>query len=148
MDSSTSLFFGRIGWSLRVNPGDLIGSREKGEKNVVSRWWNQWIWSSERRRHGRVIRETLDAWRPRTPSDPPGTGPGAGETRTPRWVGDEELVTGAVALLWQGASARDLARWLEGPLISKYQSGADPDEIEELAMRLVEVYENEIFSED
>jgi hypothetical protein len=63
-------------------------------------------------------------------------------------VGDEELVTGAVALLWQGASARDLARWLEGSLMGKYESGAEPEETEELARQLVDVYENEIFSED
>jgi hypothetical protein len=113
---------------------------------VVSRWWNQWIWSSERRRHGAVIRQTLDAWRPRAAS--PGAGADGVEARRPPWVGDEELVTGALALLWQGASAGDLARWLEGPLLVRYESGAEPGEIADLARRLVEVYENEIFSED
>lgn len=113
---------------------------------MVSRWWNQWIWASERRRHGSVIRGVLDAWRPRAAGSGPG-GESASAGRLP-WVGDEELVTGALALLWQGASAGDLARWLEGPLVAKYDIGAEPGELEELARRLVEVYEGEIFGAD
>jgi hypothetical protein len=80
----------------------------------------------------------------------PGGEPGGEQPdlRRPPWVGDEELVTGVLALLWQGASARDLARWLQGPLVGKYESGAGAEELEELARELVRVYENEIFSED
>jgi hypothetical protein len=106
---------------------------------VLSRWWNQWIWSSERRRHGETLRAVLEGW------DPTGAREGA---RPGPWARDEELLTGALTLLWQGASAGDLARWLEGSLAAKYQTGSDAQELEDLARRLVACYEERIFGED
>ena len=106
---------------------------------MVSRWWTQWLWSGQRRKHGQAIREVLAAWSPDPANNP--------KANTP-WARDEQLVTGTLALLWQGASARDLSRWLEDYLERRHGVHGERNGIEDLGRDLVACYERRIFGDD
>lgn len=105
---------------------------------MLERWFSTLIWSGERRRHGAVIREVLAAWQP-GPTESEAVGP----IPCP-WSRDEDLLRGLLALLWQGASATDLARWLERTLGRRFDLDATREEFRQLAEQLVLRYEESL----
>ena len=106
---------------------------------LLSRWWWQWIWGGQRRKYGGVIEAVLASWEPAK-----WTGKNLKTQRPAPWALDSELISGILAVLWQGASARDLALWLERNLADPYRIETNLGELEELATRLVKCYEEQV----